>query len=129
METRLTFLGTGTSQGVPMIGCECDVCTSPDPRDKRLRASVFVEYGGWQRVQARLTFCHRLVPSVKTIGDDDMFLFEFFGYMVMFAVVLAIAGCSIVAFVVFGLSFAALLGSVIGALGYWIGRFFKRVTR
>ena len=46
METRLTFLGTGTSQGVPMIGCECDVCTSPDPRDKRLRASVFVEYGG-----------------------------------------------------------------------------------
>lgn len=88
---------------------------------------IFVEYGGWQRVQACLTFCHRLVPSVKTIGDDDMFLFEFFGYMVMFAVVLAIAGCSIVAFVVFGLSFAALIGSVIGALGYWIGCFFKRI--
>ena len=44
--TRLTFLGTGTSQGVPMIGCRCDVCKSSDPRDKRLRASVFIEYEG-----------------------------------------------------------------------------------
>lgn len=44
--TRLTFLGTGTSQGVPMIGCDCRVCRSDDPRDKRLRSSAFVEYGG-----------------------------------------------------------------------------------
>ena len=44
--TKLTFLGTGTSQGVPMIGCDCEVCRSSDPRDKRLRASVFVEYEG-----------------------------------------------------------------------------------
>ena len=44
--TRLTFLGTGTSQGVPMIGCDCRVCRSADPRDKRLRSSAFVEYGG-----------------------------------------------------------------------------------
>ena len=44
--TRLTFLGTGTSQGVPMIGCGCEVCRSGDNRDKRLRASAFVEYGG-----------------------------------------------------------------------------------
>lgn len=43
---RLTFLGTGTSQGVPMIGCGCEVCKSTDSRDKRLRASAFVEYGG-----------------------------------------------------------------------------------
>jgi phosphoribosyl 1,2-cyclic phosphate phosphodiesterase len=40
---RLTFLGTGTSQGVPMIGCACEVCRSLDYRDKRLRTSVLVE--------------------------------------------------------------------------------------
>lgn len=45
-KARLTFLGTGTSQGVPMIGCDCDVCRSADPRDKRLRASAMVEYDG-----------------------------------------------------------------------------------
>lgn len=39
----LTFLGTGTSQGVPMLTCDCPVCTSPDPRDKRSRASVYIE--------------------------------------------------------------------------------------
>ncbi len=43
-KAKLTFLGTGTSQGVPMIGCGCNVCQSPDPRDKRLRTSVLVEY-------------------------------------------------------------------------------------
>ncbi|MBO7300059.1 MAG: MBL fold metallo-hydrolase [Tidjanibacter sp.] len=42
---RLTFLGTGTSQGVPMIGCDCKVCTSSDVRDSRLRSSVMVEDG------------------------------------------------------------------------------------
>jgi len=43
---RLTFLGTGTSMGVPTLGCDCRVCRSPDPRDHRLRPSVLVEYGG-----------------------------------------------------------------------------------
>ena len=38
----LTFLGTGTSLGVPVIGCRCAVCTSPDPRDRRSRSSVYV---------------------------------------------------------------------------------------
>lgn len=39
----ITFLGTGTSVGIPMVGCDCDVCTSDDPRNKRLRSSIYVE--------------------------------------------------------------------------------------
>ena len=41
----LTFLGTGTSNGVPAIGCRCPVCTSSDPRDTRTRSSAFVRLG------------------------------------------------------------------------------------
>ena len=40
---RLTFLGTGTSKGIPEIGCTCPTCMSTDPRDKRLRVSALVE--------------------------------------------------------------------------------------
>ena len=43
---RLTFLGTGTSTGVPTLGCDCRVCRSPDPRDKRTRPSILLEYDG-----------------------------------------------------------------------------------
>ena len=43
---KITFLGTGTSCGVPMIGCHCRVCTSTDPRDSRLRTSALFEEGG-----------------------------------------------------------------------------------
>jgi phosphoribosyl 1,2-cyclic phosphate phosphodiesterase len=42
-QLRLTFLGTGTSQGVPMIRCNCTVCRSTDPRDNRTRASIYLE--------------------------------------------------------------------------------------
>jgi len=43
MDMQLTFLGTGTSGGVPSIGCKCKVCTSTDPRDRRLRSSALLE--------------------------------------------------------------------------------------
>ena len=42
----LTFLGTGTSTGVPAVGCDCEVCRSQDPRDERLRASILLQYAG-----------------------------------------------------------------------------------
>ena len=44
MDGRLTFLGTGTSMGVPTLGCGCAVCTSADPRDRRLRPSALVRW-------------------------------------------------------------------------------------
>ncbi|MDC0580304.1 MBL fold metallo-hydrolase [Bacteroidia bacterium] len=45
---KVTFLGTGTSQGVPIIACDCEVCNSKDPRDRRLRSSVLIHYNDLQ---------------------------------------------------------------------------------
>ncbi len=46
MKATLTVLGSGTSMGVPTLGCDCRVCTSTDPHDRRTRPSVLVEYAG-----------------------------------------------------------------------------------
>src|SRR6476620_8845031 len=47
---KLTFLGTGTSFGVPQLGCHCAVCRSTDPRDKRTRVGAVVETDGGTRI-------------------------------------------------------------------------------
>ncbi|MGD0801508.1 MAG: MBL fold metallo-hydrolase [Terracidiphilus sp.] len=54
MDGLLTFLGTGTSMGVPTLGCECAVCSSDDPRDRRLRPSVLLRWREPGQVQERV---------------------------------------------------------------------------
>ena len=72
-KAKLTFLGTGTSQGIPMIGCGCEVCSSTDPQDKRLRSSVFVEYEGLKiLVDAGPDFSYQMLR--EGITNDDAIL-------------------------------------------------------
>lgn len=89
----ITVLGSGTSVGVPTIGCHCPVCTSSDPRDQRLRPSVLVRYNGRNilidttpdfRQQALRARIHRLDAIVFThahadhiMGLDDVRPFNF----------------------------------------------------
>lgn len=72
---RVTFLGTGTSHGVPMIGCECDVCRSPDPRDKRLRPSIVVDVPDRVRILVDTTPDLRQQALTHGIGRVDAILF------------------------------------------------------
>lgn len=96
---KITFLGTGTSQGIPLIGCDCRVCTSKDTKDKRLRTSVFIEHHGTHIVidtgpdfrQQMLRENIRKVDAVlfthehkdHIAGLDDVRAFNFIHQMVM----------------------------------------------
>lgn len=66
MALELTFLGTGTSAGVPMIGCKCQVCLSNDPRDKRDRSSLVVRYPRSRHANA----ADRGLPDAFTVLID-----------------------------------------------------------
>lgn len=93
---RLTFLGTGTSQGVPVIGCHCSVCRSTDGRDARLRTSAMVEWHGRRFVidagpdfrQQMLREGVRRLDAIlithehkdHTAGIDDVRAFNFVDY-------------------------------------------------
>jgi phosphoribosyl 1,2-cyclic phosphate phosphodiesterase len=90
---KITFLGTGTSQGVPVIGCPCEVCQSKDPKDNRLRTSVLVSKAGvniaidcgpdfrQQMLRAGVTQLHALLLTHEhndhVIGMDDVRPFNF----------------------------------------------------
>lgn len=62
---RLTFLGTGGSFGTPMIGCQCAVCRSKNPKDHRLRSSALVE--------SDTTSAHRLRAGLQAAGTEHAF--------------------------------------------------------
>lgn len=62
---ELTFLGSGTSAGVPMIGCACAVCHSENPRNKRLRSSVVVRYPDGAHPQIRRTLLIDTSPDLR----------------------------------------------------------------
>jgi len=96
---KLTFLGTGTSQGVPVIGCRCEVCRSSDYRDNRLRTSVMIE-SGQQRIvidvgpDFRYQMLREDVRHLNTIllthehkdhigGLDDVRAFNFVDYPII----------------------------------------------
>lgn len=90
----VTFLGTGTSGGVPMVGCSCQVCTSSDPRDNRLRSSILIQSANTtvvidatpdfrqQMLRARVKRLHGILithPHKDHVGGiDDTRPFQYF---------------------------------------------------
>ena len=72
---RLTFLGTGTSFGVPQIGCACAVCHSADPRDRRTRVGAFVETDAGRRLLIDTPPELRLQLVAAGVGAIDAVLF------------------------------------------------------
>lgn len=74
---KVTFLGTGTSQGVPVIACQCVVCTSQDPRDNRLRSSVMFElHDKVMVIDAGPDFRYQMLRAKVTQLDAILFTHE-----------------------------------------------------
>lgn len=81
---RLVFLGTGTSQGVPIIGCDCRVCTSQDVRNQRTRPSVWLEWNGRHTVidtpaEFRLQAIERGIPRLDALLYTHLHADHIFG--------------------------------------------------
>lgn len=72
---KLTFLGTGTSFGVPQVGCTCAVCASADPHDKRLRSAAFIETDTGERLLIDTPPELRLQLLAARIDDVDAVLY------------------------------------------------------
>jgi phosphoribosyl 1,2-cyclic phosphate phosphodiesterase len=71
---KVVILGSGTSQGVPIIGCKCETCTSDNPKDNRLRVSAFVETDGTKiLIDTSIDFRQQLLRA--DISDLDAILF------------------------------------------------------
>ena len=74
VQVKITFLGTGTSQGVPVIACPCAVCASNDPRDKRLRCSVLLQVDGKNiLIDSGPDFRQQMLRAVVTRLDAILF--------------------------------------------------------
>lgn len=71
---KVTLLGTGTSQGVPVIGCTCETCTSKNPKDKRLRTSAYIETEG-KKILIDTSVDFRQQMLANRIADIDAVLY------------------------------------------------------
>src|SRR3954465_8604182 len=75
MQARVTVLGSGTSHGVPMIGCTCAVCTSSDPRDRRTRPSIYVEVDNGPKILVDTSTDLRMQALTHGVVRVDAILF------------------------------------------------------
>ena len=75
MRARVTILGSGTSHGVPMIGCSCAVCTSADPRDRRTRPSIYVDVENGPKILVDTSTDLREQALVNQVLRVDAILF------------------------------------------------------
>ena len=75
MNAVVTFLGSGTSHGVPMIGCTCAVCQSADPRDRRSRPSIHINVDGGPSILVDTSTDLRQQALANRIARVDAILF------------------------------------------------------